>query len=115
MTPNTEPKPATDAEIARLLSALRKYPDDDSPADSDIADTGITPRILIARIEQEREMRRELARVLKSAIGHCDCADYNNKALFPCTDDRPCAGCYMTSTADALLSRAAKMEADYGK
>lgn len=100
-TPNTEPIPATDAEIARLLSALQKYPDDDSPADSDIADTGITPRILIARIEQEREIRRELRELLTELDTDRNFRLYVHHSY----QDR----------LEALLFLAAKMEGDYAR
>ena len=46
--------PASDKEIAALRAAIAAYPEDDSPVDSDIADTGITPAMLLARIEADK-------------------------------------------------------------
>lgn len=46
----------------------------------------------------------ELEAVLKAAIDHCDCLDYNGKALIPCTESNPCAGCYMVAQIRAALN-----------
>lgn len=72
--------------------------------------SGVTHYALVARIEADRAENdrlrarvAELKEVLKAAIGHCDCLDYNGKALIPCTEANPCAGCYMAAQIRAAL------------
>lgn len=47
-----------------------------------------------------------LLAALKAARAHCDCSDYNGKALIPCTDEKPCAGCYTVRKIDAAIAQA---------
>lgn len=65
-------------------------------------------RVYIASLEAERVALRAqvetLRKALKAALGHCDCSDYNGKALIPCTDANPCSGCYTTQTGQAALA-----------
>lgn len=51
-----------------------------------------------------REQVRTLREALKAALGHCDCSDYHGKALIPCTEAHPCAGCRTTRTGQAALA-----------
>lgn len=56
-----------------------------------------------AEIDRLRARVAELEEVLKAAIGHCDCLDYNGKALIPCTESNPCVGCSMAAQIRATL------------
>ena len=57
-------------------------------------------------IQSLRETQKQLVEALKAAMGHCDCADYNGKALVPCTEANPCGGCYTVIVGQAALARA---------
>lgn len=92
MTPNTEPKhrPATDEEITLI-----------GPVFGSQSNTDGLVKMLILRLEQEREMRREfqaLLTVLKMDRGF-------RLYVHDTYQDQ----------AEALLARAAKMEEDHAK
>lgn len=57
-----------------------------------------------AELAQARKEIERLREALKAAMGHCDCSDYNGKALLPCTEANPCAGCYTVRIARAALA-----------
>lgn len=112
-TPNTEPKPrpATDAEIARVTKQAQErglYATWDR-------DT-ILP--MAARIEQEREMKRELAQAMARAVQLASRAyDWglgtDGKIQM---NDGSWVACYdLTAEFKDALARAAKMEADNAK
>lgn len=115
------PAPATDEEIAAFTGDIAIYRREydgklhctrcyaESAGHRPGCDHALWPSIK-ARIEADRadvdRLRArvaELKEVLKAAIGHCDCLDYNGKALIPCTEANPCAGCYMAAQIRAAL------------
>lgn len=59
---------------------------------------------LLAELATLREQVETLREALKAALGHCDCSDYHGKALIPCTEANPCAGCYTTRTGQTALA-----------
>lgn len=61
-------------------------------------------RVAEAELATAREQVRTLREALKAALGHCDCSDYHGKALIPCTEAHPCAGCRTTRTGQAALA-----------
>ena len=100
--------PATDAAIEALRDATIAYRN--APGNTPLDNLVWGLSACIARIEADRaenaKLRArvaELKEVLKAAIGHCDCLDYNGKALIPCTEANPCAGCYMAAQIRAAL------------
>lgn len=97
--PNTEPISATDRQVDAIKAGLAKaFPARTAP---DLA-AQMVLQILIARIEQEREMRRELARVLEKTTNKL-------QAVRMSGDGRALA---VIQTANLALARAAKMEPD---
>lgn len=106
ITPNTEPIPATDAEIEKIRASLTIYLRFGKPSVR-MAVTALEDiDQLIARIEQEREMRRELTKVLKAV---------NVAIAFGLLAElRPYHGAWqgLNDSVMAALARAAKMEED---
>lgn len=80
-------KPATDEEIEGLNKALAFYSPDDCPSDGDIADTGVTPRLLLTRIESDaakhaaalKERDARIAELEQIMVMHFITLDDHNK------------------------------------
>jgi len=134
-TPNTEPKPrpATDSEIAEFFDLLQSFGcetgrvdgklmgrcsvcfgpwfDPESPDEihHDPDCSYVTGPSVLARIEQEREMRRELEKVLHAVNGAI--------AFGLLAELRPYHRVWqgLNDSVMAALARAAKMEADYAR
>lgn len=105
-TPNTEPIPATDAEISGIAAwncDCRFQAGKDRHTRECLMVFG--PR-LIARIEQEREMRRELTKVLEAVNAAIAFGLLAELRLY----HRAWQG--LNDSVMAALARAAKMEAD---
>lgn len=106
MTPNTEPIPATDAE-PNPASDWFVY----QVKANDYGVWRHGAKILVDRIEQEREMRRELKTALVRLSCH-PCRFYTGTWVV-CKGEDTSKMCDMCAARTAL-ARAAKMEADNG-
>ena len=97
-TPNTEPIPATDAEIARVTKQAH---------DRGLYATWDMGTILpmAARIDQEREMRRELVKALSDEVSACS----------HLVEDPESCRRLICVISQRAIARAAKMEEDNAK
>lgn len=104
-TPNTEPKPATDAEISGIAAwncDCRFQAGKDRHTRECLMVFG--PR-LIARIDQEREMRRELVKALSDEVSACS----------HLVEDPESCRRLICVISQRAIARAAKMEEDNAK
>lgn len=95
------------ADAVRLqaeMSRAHQYEAESEQKGADLMAAEGTIEDLSLQASTLREQVRTLREALKAALGHCDCSDYHGKALIPCTEAHPCAGCRTTRTGQAALA-----------